>query len=339
MGDPRFKNLELKVGFFIFTAILMILFMVVGFLITQDVFTSKVKVTFIADSGEGLSKSMPVMYSGFQIAKVHKIELRDDGLVELRANIPERYNKWVKEDSEARIQAQGVIGANALVFHGGTSGTPVISDGQSYKLKRDKPVTDIILKVEPMIDDIKHILENVDKVTKSISDKRPKIESLLDGVGAVGSDLENKEGSVGYLVRSDYLKDEISKIISKVKIIEDNVEKITKAVNARVDEAKPVVKSFDEGLIAIKEGSEKIGNFAANLDKTVDTTVTKIQPTLENTNKITSDIAGNTADLADLRKQTDEILNTTNRILLNLEEKWPFDSGKGRKAGEKVDLP
>ena len=93
----------------------MTLVMLVGFLITQDVFTRKVKVVFIAKSGEGLSKSMPVMYSGFQIARVHKIELRDDGLVELRAKIPERYNKWVKEDSEVRIQAQGVIGANSLV--------------------------------------------------------------------------------------------------------------------------------------------------------------------------------------------------------------------------------
>ncbi len=99
-----------------------------------------------------------------------------------------------------------MIGANALVFDGGTPSKPPIQNGQTYILKRDKAIADIILKVEPMIDDIKHILENVDNVSTSISNKRPKIESLLDGVGAVGSDLTNKEGSVGYLVRSDYLK-------------------------------------------------------------------------------------------------------------------------------------
>jgi len=335
MGDPRFKNLEIKVGFFILIAIAMIIFMIVGFMVTQDVFTRKVKVVFIAKSGEGLSKSMPVMYSGFQIARVYNIELRDDGKVELRAKIPERYKKWVKSDSEVRIQAQGVIGANALVFNGGTSDLPGIEDGQSYNLKRDKAIADILVKVEPMIDDIKHILENVDQVTKSIADKRPKIESLLDGVGAVGSDLDKKEGSVGYLVRSDYLKDEVAQIVSKIKIIEDNVQKITVAVNARVNEAQPVVKSFDKGLIAIKEGSEKIGNLAKDLN----TTVEKLQPTIENTNKITTDVSETTTNLADIRKQTDEILNTTNRMLLNMEEKWPFDSGTGVKTDEKVQLP
>ncbi len=59
--------------------------MIAGFLVTQDVFTPKVKITFLAKSGEGLSKSMPVKYSGFQIGRVHKVELREDGRVELRA--------------------------------------------------------------------------------------------------------------------------------------------------------------------------------------------------------------------------------------------------------------
>ncbi|XOB64769.1 MlaD family protein [Deferribacteres bacterium DY0037] len=335
MGDPRFRNLEIKVGFFIFLTIIMIAVMIVGFLVTQDVFTRKVHVVFIAASGEGLSKSMPVMYSGFQLAKVHKIELRDDGMVELRANIPEKYTKWIKADSEAKIQAQGVIGANALVLSGGTYSDPDIDDGHTYQLTREKAITDILVKVEPMIDDIRSILSNISGVTTSISEKRPKIEELLDGVGALGSDINNKQGSLGYLARTDYLKNEIQQIIDKIKIIENNVEKITIAVNDRVDESQPVLQNFDKGLIAIKEGSEKIGDLAKNIDESV----TKIQPTLDNTNKITTDVAETTTNLIDLREQTDEILNTTNRILLNLEEKWPFNDGTGEKTGEKVKLP
>ena len=335
MGDPRFKNLELKVGMFIFAAVTMIVVMVVGFLITQDVFTRKIKIVFLAQSGEGLSKSMPVMYSGFQLARVHRVELRDDGMVELRANIPEKYMKWVKSDSVAKIQAQGVIGANAIVLSGGTLTDPDIANGHVYQLKREKAITDLLVKVEPMIDDIKDILSNVDNVTSSISDKKSKIEELLDGVGAVGSDLTNKKGSVGYLVRSDYLKDEVRSIVDKIKVIEANLEKITVAVHERVDEAKPVLQNFDKGVIAIKEGSEKIGNLAKSIDDSVD----KVQPTLDNVNKVSTDIAENSPDLTELKAQTDEILNTTNRILLNLEEKWPFNDGTGVKTDEKVRLP
>jgi len=334
MAETRFKNLELKVGLFIFAALIMIVVLIFGFLISQDFFTRKVRVEFVAKSGEGLSKSMPVMYSGFQIARVHKVSLRDDGRVELSARIPERYKKWVKVGSTAKIAAQGVIGANAIVFSGGTD-TGEISEGQTYELVRERAISDLLVKVEPMLNTVQSILDNVDKVSGSIEQKRPKIESLLDGVGAVGSDLENKEGSVGYLVRSDYLKNEIEQIVAKVKIIENNIQKITEAVNSRVDETKPVIQSFDKGLIAIKEGSEKIGNLA----KDINTTVEKAQPTVENVNQISSDVADTTVNLQDMRKQTDEILNTTNRILLNLEEKWPFDNSGDVKAGEKVKLP
>ena len=342
MGDPRFKNIEFKVGLFIFAAMIMILAFLTAFLIQQNFFSSKVKVIFISESGEGLSKSMPVMYSGFQIAKVYSIELRDDGLVELRAKIPVRYKKWVKPQSTAMVQAQGVIGANAIVLSGGLDSTEEIRDGQSYKLTREQAIADLIKKFEPMLDNVKNILTNVDHVTASVSDKRQSIEDLLGGLGDLGSDVSKKQGSVGFLTRSDYLKNEGQQIMAKGQQAQDNLIEITRkvdtavaGVNDRVTEAKPAVADLDKGIIAIKEGAEDIGKLARNIDQTID----KLQKTVSNTNKISSDVADSTTDLKALRKQTDDILNTSNRILLNMEEKWPFNSPDQIKANEKVKLP
>lgn len=342
MGDPRFKHIEFKVGIFIFAAMILILAFLTGFLIQQNFFSSKVKVIFISESGEGLSKSMPVMYSGFQIARVYSIELRDDGLVELRAKIPVRYKKWVKPQSDAKIQAQGVIGANAVVLSGGLESPEEIHDGQTYKLTREQAIADLIKKFEPMLDNVKHILENVDNVTASVSNKKQSIEELLGGLGDLGSDVSKKEGSVGFLTRSDYLKNEVQSIMTKIQVAQDNLIEITNkvdtavaGVNDRVTEAKPAIADLDKGIIAIKEGAEDIGKLAQNINKTVD----KLQKTVSNTNKITTDVADSTTDLKALRKQTDDILNTSNRILLNMEEKWPFNGSDTIKADEKVKLP
>lgn len=342
MGDPRFKNIEFKVGLFIFATLIMFFVFLTGFLIQQNFFTSKVKVVFISESGEGLSKSMPIMYSGFQIARVHSIELRDDGMVELKAKIPERYKKWVKPTSETKIQAQGVIGANAIVFSGGLDSKEDIADGQTYSLKREQALADLIKKFEPMLDNVKNILVNVDDVTSSVSDKRKSIEDLLEGVGSLGGDVRDKEGSVGFLTRSDYIKNEVQAIMTKVQTAQDNLIKITEKVDAaaagvndRVTEAKPAVADLDKGIIAIKEGAEDIGALARNIDKTV----TKLQKTIENANKISTDVSETTTDLKALRKQTDNILDTSNRVLLNLEEKWPFNGSESIKADEKVKLP
>lgn len=342
MGDPRFKNIEYKVGIFIFATLLMFFIFLVGFLVQQDFFASKVKVVFISDSGEGLAKSMPVMYSGFQIARVYSIELRDDGMVELRARIPVRYKKWVKPQSEAKIQAQGVIGANAIVLSGGLDSKEEINDGQSYTLKREQAIADLIKKFEPMLDNVKHILENVDSVTTSVSDKRRSIEDLIEGVGSLGGDVRDKKGSVGFLTRSDYIKNEVQSIMTKISIAQDNLIKITEkvdtaveGVNDRVTETKPAIADLDKGIIAIKEGAEDIGELARNINSSVN----KLQKTIENANKISGDVAETTTDLKALRQQTDDILNTSNRILLNMEEKWPFSGSAEFKADEKVKLP
>lgn len=342
MGDPRFKNIEFKVGLFVFISLILFFSFIVGFLVQQDFFAPKVKVVFISESGEGLSKSMPVMYSGFQIAKIYSIELRDDGLVELRAMIPTRYKKWVKPESKARIQAQGVIGANAIVLSGGIESKDSIQDGQTYKLTRDQQIADLIKKFEPMLDNIKHIVENVDNVTTSVADKRKSIEDLLGGMGSLGSDVENKRGSIGFLTRSDYIKLQVMEIMGKIQQAEDNLIEITNkvdsaaaGVNDRISEAQPAVADLDKGILSIKNGADDIGRLAQNINQTVD----KLQKTVENTNKITTDVAGTTTNLKDLRKQTDEILNTSNRILLNLENKWPFNNPNIKKADEKVKLP
>lgn len=342
MGDPRFKNIEFKVGLFIFVTLIMFFVFLTGFLIQQNFFTSKVKVVFVSESGEGLSKSMPVMYSGFQIARVYSIELRDDGMVELRAKIPVRYKKWVKPQSEAKIQAQGVIGANAVVLSGGLDSKDEIQDGQTYSLKREQAIADLIKKFEPMLDSVKNILANVDDVTTSVSDKRKSIEDLLEGAGSLGGDVRDKQGSVGFLTRSDYIKNEVQAIMTKIQTAEDNLIKITEKVDAaaagvndRVTEAKPAVADLDKGIIAIKEGAEDIGQLARNIDKTVE----KLQKTIENANKISTDVSETTTDLKALRKQTDNILDTSNRVLLNLEEKWPFNGSETIKADEKVKLP
>lgn len=342
MGDPRFKNIEFKVGLFILMSLILFFVFIIGFLVQQDFFAAKVKVVFISQSGEGLSKSMPVMYSGFQIAKIYSIELRDDGLVELRAMVPVRYKKWIKPQSSARIQAQGVIGANAIVLSGGIESKDSISDGQTYKLTRDQQIADLIKKFEPMLDNIKHIVSNVDDVTTSVADKRKSIEDLLGGMGSLGNDVENKKGSIGFLTRSDYIKVQVMEIMGKIQQAQDNLIEITNkvdtaaaGVNDRIDESKPVVADLDKGILSIKQGADDIGALAKNLNQTV----TKLQKTVENTNKITTDVSDTTTNLKDLRKQTDEILNTSNRILLNLENKWPFSNQNIQKTNEKVKLP
>lgn len=322
MVDKRFKNLEFKVGLFVFVA-LVLLFLILGtFAVQKQIFTKKVSIEIFADSGEGLSKSMPIMYSGFQIAKIYNVNLRDDGIVVMQAKIPKQYTKWVKKDSEVKLTSQGLIGSNSIVFSGG-SNKGEIENGTTFALKRDKGLDALIAKGEAVLEDVQKIIKNVEAVSRTIAENKDNLQKVLVGVGDVGDDLHQKKGSLGYLVRTDHVKDEVADILTKVKQVEDNINNIALRIT---DIAEKLKTDLDE-----------TGDNTVEATKGVKDAIDKTQPILDDIKNISGNISKTSDNIENLKQDTEDALNTTNRILINLEAKWPFSSGK--KIGEKVKMP
>lgn len=330
MADPRFKNLEFKVGLFILAAIFIIIATGVLVGINKKVFTKKIHVFVKAPSGDGIKKGMPVLFSGFQIARVDSVDLKDTGEVIMKINIPEDYVKWVREDSVAKLVAQNFIGSSSVVFEGGTG--QQVKDGYEFLLKKDKGLDEIIEKAKPVMDDLKIIVENIRVITDRMADEKGSFNTFMKGLESLGSDLVNKEGSLGYLLRSDYLKNETVKLLDnvynlqlKIDKIADNTIKTTNSVNRKIDEVDV-------------NGINTLVGVSKKLIENINNSVSEIDPILANVNKITSDIGEATDNISKIRNEADYILSNTNDLILNLKGKWPFDS-KNEEEVRKLKLP
>lgn len=330
MADPRFKNLEFKVGLFILAAIFIIIATGVLVGINKKVFTKKIHVFVKAPSGDGIKKGMPVLFSGFQIARVDSVDLKDTGEVIMKINIPEDYVKWVREDSVAKLVAQNFIGSSSVVFEGGTG--QQVKDGYEFLLKKDKGLDEIIEKAKPVMDDLKIIVENIRVITDRMADEKGSFNTFMKGLESLGSDLVNKKGSLGYLLRSDYLKNETAKLLDnvynlqlKIDKIADNTIKTTYSVNRKIDEVDV-------------NGINTLVGVSKKLIENINNSVSEIDPILANINKITSDIGEATDNISKIRNEADYILSNTNDLILNLKGKWPFDS-KNEEEVRKLKLP
>jgi len=330
LADPRFKNLEFKVGLFILAAIFIIIATGVLVGINKKVFTKKIHVFVKAPSGDGIKKGMPVLFSGFQIARVDSVDLKDTGEVIMKINIPEDYVKWVREDSVAKLVAQNFIGSSSVVFEGGTG--QQVKDGYEFLLKKDKGLDEIIEKAKPVMDDLKIIVENIRVITDRVADEKGSFNTFMKGLESLGSDLVNKEGSLGYLLRSDYLKNETVKLLDnvynlqlKIDKIADNTIKTTYSVNRKIDEVDV-------------NGINTLVGVSKKLIENINNSVSEIDPILANVNKITSDIGEATDNISKIRNEADYILSNTNDLILNLKGKWPFDS-KNEEEVRKLKLP
>ncbi|MDE7169623.1 MAG: MlaD family protein, partial [Mucispirillum sp.] len=139
MADPRFKNLEIKVGLFVVIAVITIIALVIAIGISRDIFTTKVYIGVFTDSGENIAKGMPVKYAGFQIARVGDLQLQDDGRVIMTIGIPTKYVKWIKQDSVFYLNMQNIIGSSFIgITTNLQSDAPNIESGFTARLKRDQ---------------------------------------------------------------------------------------------------------------------------------------------------------------------------------------------------------
>src|ERR1700744_6184694 len=109
---------ETKIG--ILTVIgIAILVLGYSYLSGNDVFSGSNKFYAIYNSVDGLSVSKPVLVNGFQIGRVSKMVLRNDGRTVVEFKVDKKYN--VPVNSLAKLVSTDLLGGKAIVFLLGTS--------------------------------------------------------------------------------------------------------------------------------------------------------------------------------------------------------------------------
>ena len=79
---------EFKVGLFIVLTAIVILLSLLYLAYEKGFFEKVFTFTLSSKSGDGFTEGMPVVISGFNIGKVHALELNDKGIVLIRIKIP-----------------------------------------------------------------------------------------------------------------------------------------------------------------------------------------------------------------------------------------------------------
>ncbi len=109
---------ETKIGALTAVAIT-ILILGYSYLRGNDIFSNSNKFYAIYHSVDGLSVSKPVLVNGFQIGRVSKMQLRNDGHTVVEFKIEDQYN--VPANTLAKLVSTDLLGGKAIVFELGSS--------------------------------------------------------------------------------------------------------------------------------------------------------------------------------------------------------------------------
>ncbi|MFH1077439.1 MAG: MlaD family protein [Pseudomonadota bacterium] len=315
------QKIELKVGLFLIISTMLIA-LSIGYVAYKKGFFAKVYTfTLSSKSGEDLTEGMPVVFSGFKIGTVHALELSDDGSVFIKIKIPERHVKWIRMDSTFIVN-KPLIGSARIVVVTDNLRSAVLSPEQATEVVNVSDINEAIKKLQPLLEKVDKIAGNIETLTKNIADPKGSVHKILTNAENLTANLAQKGSFLEMAISDRESIDSIYAALKKTRDITAQVEAILKRVDKMAGKTDDMVYGEEGALPTVIKALKDV---LAKLEK--------LNTTIDNINKISSEAAASTSDLKVLREQIDAAVTSLGDLARELEKKIPF-----KKAPE-IKLP
>lgn len=174
------KGARLGVFTFIGTVILVLGIFLIGNkdLLFQDTFELKAYFPTV----EGLRVGAPVRLTGIDVGSIKSIEFIADTTSKILVTMRVRRNvqQFIKKDSRASIETEGLVGNKVLIIYGGSGSVPAVEDGDVLPTKMPVTYAEIVEETQGILSYIKEISKEFSLTLKKVNEGEGTIGKLLN---------------------------------------------------------------------------------------------------------------------------------------------------------------
>lgn len=160
-----------KLGIFIFlgSALLVVLIFLLGN--KDQLFASTITVKAYFKNTEGLRSGASVRFGGIDIGAIKGIQIVNDttGRVEVTMRVKEEMSRFIKKDSRASIETEGLVGNKVVMITMGSNGAEEISDGGWILSKEPLSFSDIIEETQGIMAYTKDMTKNLSEIVYKVN--------------------------------------------------------------------------------------------------------------------------------------------------------------------------
>lgn len=324
-----FKDLSgAKLGIFIFFGSVLLVIGIFMLGNKDQLFVSTFNIKAYFKNTEGLRNGASVRFGGIDVGAVKDIKIMPDtsGLVEVSMRIKSEIRRFIKKDSRASIETEGLVGNKVVLITMGSDRADIISDGGTILSKEPLSFADII-------DETQGILSYTKEMTKNLSEIIARVNSGEGTIGKILNDEELYKAATNITKTADKsltsLTEDLKNIISLFDELGRGVETVVKNTNNVVAGIDTLLKGVSEGkgvlgTLMTDQGTEgkSINKILENLVQVSEDTKTSASRLAENMEALKHNWLFKTYfekrgywDKADFEKQIDaKLLELDNKI-------------------------
>lgn len=254
-----FKHLEgARLGLFIFLGTVLIVLSI--FLIgnKESLFVSSINIMSKFENIEGLKAGAPVRLSGYTIGSVSSIVLADDsvGSVIITMRIEQDLRHFIRIDSEASIQTEGLVGKKVISITPGSPEEPVADEGSYIKSKTPMNITQLM-------EDSQAIIAYMRDITKDFSQIVNKVNEGNGSVGKLINDSELYESTVELIQTANTDLDKVSETLDNIAGL---IKETTKSAKLAFNDIDTAIVSVKNILMKVDRGEGFVGELINDKD-------------------------------------------------------------------------
>lgn len=283
-----FKKLKgARLGLFVFlgTALIFLAIFLVGN--KDSLFSEKTSLKAFFSNVEGLRTGASVRLSGMDVGTVSNILLTKNGQeanVEVTFDIRNEVIHFVRLDSEASIETEGLVGARILALTPGSAEFEIASEGSVINAKDPINMADIIAETQGIIKYTKDI-------TKDFSEIVHKVNKGKGSIGLLVNDDQLYNSTVKITKSADK---SLNLITSKLDELSNFVDGLSSNTNRVLGKLDTTITDISSMISGVKNGEGFIGKLIT--DETPFDSIKVIISNLVTTTKSTQSAANSFAE-------------------------------------------
>jgi phospholipid/cholesterol/gamma-HCH transport system substrate-binding protein len=284
----------------------LILLVVIGALIAafflyvmyaRGVFEKTQELVLVADDSEGVIPGMDMSFAGFPIGRVRQVELGKDGKVDILVDIPRADAKWLRTTSVFTLE-RSVVGETRLRAYSGILTDPPLPDHARRPVLRG----DAAAEIPRLVATAHTLLENLEAMTRPDS----HIGNTLANVDALSGRLTGRYGVLGTALGGDAEAEKLLQTLRRMDTLLAKTDQRVFGKNGVMDDAQGAIRELN-GLLTDARG-----------------TLQKADAVLAEAQAVGKNARVATDDLGRLRGEVDASLRKVNRLVDEINRKWPF---------------
>ena len=239
-SQKQLKWSQLRVGLTVLFASItlgVLIFVMSG---TGGWFTRKIALRSYFDNAGGLREGAPVRLAGVDIGNVTSIRIVDGKPttpVEVTMKVNTKYSFNLRKDSVTLLSTAGVLGETYVDVDSSTAKGPEATDGDTLAARSQPDIQDVVRASQGTLQNMDALLKRVDRIVAFIESGQGSIgkviysPALYDQLNATVAefkglmdDIQSGKGSLGPLLTSDEAYKKAMAAIDKLNVIVDELQ-------------------------------------------------------------------------------------------------------------------